>query len=59
MMEKTRQEMIDLYTTPCNMFNIGCMLPYMNFTPQTLKEIETNYEAWKELNNCTKSKKEI
>jgi len=24
---------------PMNMYNVGCMLPYMNYTPQTLDEI--------------------
>lgn len=24
---------------PMNCFNVGCMLPYMNYTPRTLKEI--------------------
>lgn len=24
---------------PCNMINVGCMMPYMNYTPRTLQEI--------------------
>lgn len=24
---------------PARAFNVGCMLPYMNYTPRTLKEI--------------------
>ena len=24
---------------PCRMFNVGCMMPYMNYTPQTLNTI--------------------
>lgn len=49
MMEKTRREMIELYNMPCKMYNVGCMLPYMDFTPQTLFEIETKYEKWKNI----------
>ena len=48
-MEKTRREMIELYNMPCKMYNVGCMLPYMDFTPQTLFEIETKYEKWKNI----------
>ena len=56
MMEKTKQEMTELYTVPCNMFNVGCMLPYMDFTPKTLKEIENTYEMWKEWDSLTRNK---
>ena len=24
---------------PCKMYNVGCMMPYMNYTPKTLEEI--------------------
>lgn len=26
---------------PCNMINVGCMMPYMNYTPRTLDELLT------------------
>ena len=39
MMERVRYEMEELYDKPCNMYNVGCMLPYMDFTPRTLEEI--------------------
>ncbi len=39
MMEHIKAEMIALYDTPCNMYNVGCMLPYMDYTPRTLDEI--------------------
>jgi calcineurin-like phosphoesterase family protein len=39
MMERVKYEMTALYDKPCNMFNVGCMVPYMNFTPRTLGEI--------------------
>lgn len=31
--------------------NVGCMMPWMNYTPQTLDEIIENYNKWKELQN--------
>ena len=32
----------------CNMINVGCMLPYMDYTPRTLDEILTGYERYRE-----------
>lgn len=29
----------DQYDIPCEAYNVGCMMPYMNYTPRTLKEI--------------------
>ena len=34
----------DLYDKPCNMWNVGCMKGYMNYTPRTLEEIIENGE---------------
>ncbi len=31
----------------CNMINVGCMLPYMDYTPRTLDQIIEGYEAFK------------
>lgn len=28
-----------IFRKPCNMFNVGAMLPYMDYTPRTLDEI--------------------
>lgn len=39
MMERVKREMKELYDKPCEMYNVGCMLDYMNFTPRTLDEI--------------------
>lgn len=39
MMEHVKLEMKELYDKPCNMYNVGCMIYYMNFTPRTLDEI--------------------
>lgn len=39
MMEKAKNLMFSLYGHPCHMFNVGVMMPYMNYTPRTLDEI--------------------
>ena len=44
MMKQVKYQMEALYDTPCNMYNVGCMVPYMNYTPRTLEEIITQGE---------------
>lgn len=39
MMERIKREMVDLYTVKCLMFNVGCMMDYMNFTPRRIDQI--------------------
>lgn len=39
MMQHVKLEMRALYDKPCNMFNAGCMMPYMDYTPRTFEEI--------------------
>lgn len=39
MMEHTKFLMKELYDRPCNMFNVGAMMPWMDYTPRTLDEI--------------------
>ena len=39
MMQCIKYEMETLYGKPCEMYNVGCMIPYMLFTPRTLEEI--------------------
>ena len=39
MMLQTKWQMTSLYDKPCEMYNVGAMLPYMDFTPKTLEEI--------------------
>ena len=39
MMENIKFQMEELYEVPCNMYNVGAMIPYMNYTPRTLEEI--------------------
>lgn len=39
MMENLKLQMTELYDKPCNMYNVGAMLPYMAYRPRTLQEI--------------------
>ncbi len=39
MMKRNKYEMEALYDKPCKMYNVGCMIPYMDYTPRTLEEI--------------------
>lgn len=39
MMEHTKYLMQELYGHKCLMFNVGAMMPWMNFTPRTLDQI--------------------
>lgn len=38
-MKQVKYQMEELYKVPCNMFNIGCMIPGIDYTPRTLEEI--------------------
>ena len=51
MMENIKRQMAELYTKPCYMYNVGCMIDYMNYTPRTLEEIikaneSTHMKKW-------------
>lgn len=39
LMEQVKQTMTTVYGKPCRMFNVGAMLPWMDYTPRTLDEI--------------------
>ena len=39
MMEHTKYLMEELYGKQCQMFNVGAMMPYVDYTPRTLDEI--------------------
>ena len=39
MMEHDKYIMETLYDKPCNMYNVGAMMPYIDYTPRTLEEI--------------------
>jgi hypothetical protein len=40
------------------MYNVGAMIPYMDYTPRTLDEIIEGYKAMKGNNNEQKEEKE-
>jgi calcineurin-like phosphoesterase family protein len=42
MMRHNRYLMEELYTKPCEMYNVGAMMPYMDYTPRTKEEILAN-----------------
>lgn len=52
MMLHNRYLFEELYTKPCEMYNVGAMLPYMDYTPRTKEEIlaegEKYYKAYAE-----------
>lgn len=39
MMQRVQYEMKSLYDKDSNMYNVGCMMTYMDYTPRTLEEI--------------------
>lgn len=45
MMEHDKFLMRNLYEKQCNMYNVGCMMPWMDYTPKTLDEIIERYTA--------------
>lgn len=49
MMEKNRDLMENLYDRQCEMYNVGAMMPYMDYTPRTLDEIIEGYKSYKGL----------
>lgn len=46
MMQRNQHEMLELYNKESKMYNIGCMLPYMEYKPKTLDQIESDYHEW-------------
>ena len=49
MMEHNKYLMKELYDRPCNMYNVGAMMSYMNYTPQTLTDIVLGEAGWQEV----------
>lgn len=47
MIDRLRYEKEELYSKPCEMYNVGCMMPWMDYTPKTLDEI---VEEWHKSN---------
>lgn len=48
MMETDQHEMLTLYSKQCNMINVGCMMPYMEYTPRTAEDILKRYNEYKD-----------
>ena len=46
-MDEVKQEMVKRLDKPCNMYNVGCMKPYINYTPRSLDEIVRGYDLTK------------
>ena len=47
MCESWIKEARQLQAIPMRMYNVGCMMPWMNYTPRTLEEIIKGYEQYK------------
>jgi len=45
MMEHTKLVMEQLYDRPCAMYNVGAMMPWMDYTPRSLDEILSGANA--------------
>lgn len=45
MVQNFARQMRDLYEKPLNMWNVGAMMPYINYTPRTLEEILTAHKT--------------
>ena len=50
MCESWAEEMRQLQDIPGQMYNVGCMMPWMNYTPRTLDEIIKGYNSTKQIN---------
>lgn len=46
-MENVKMQMTELYSKPCEMYNVGAMMPYINYCPRTLNEIIKGNEVVK------------
>lgn len=46
MMVRCRYEMEELYNTPCEMYNVGAMTPWMGYMPKTVDEIVTSWHEF-------------
>ena len=44
MMKQVKYQMETLYDVPCRMYNVGCMIPGMDYTPRTFDEIIQIFE---------------
>lgn len=46
MTENLRRQTVELYQRPCRMYNVGAMMPWMDYTPRTYDEIAEWYERY-------------
>lgn len=46
-LEKLKERMLIYHNQELRLYNVGCMLPWMNYEPKTLKEIIENYNRVK------------
>jgi len=46
MVERDITKMMKDKGFPCQIYNVGCMYPYMDYTPRTLQYIVENYKEW-------------
>lgn len=44
MTENLRRQTVELYQKPCRMYNVGAMMPWMDYMPRTYDEIAEGYE---------------
>ena len=44
LMESVKRQMTEIYQIPCEMYNVGAMLPYINYKPRTLEEVIQGYK---------------
>ena len=58
MMLHNRYLMEELYTKQCAMYNVGAMLPYMNFTPRMKEEIIADGDAYFKANTAKENNNE-
>jgi calcineurin-like phosphoesterase family protein len=50
MVEHDKHLMENLYCKPCEMYNVGAMMSYMDYTPRTLDEIIAGYNKMRKEN---------
>lgn len=46
LIEQARMQSIEISGKPCNMINVGVMMPWMNYTPKTYTEIINAYNDY-------------
>lgn len=52
-MESTMSEVRALQAIPMRAYNVGCMMPWMHYAPQTLEDIIEGYNNWAKVSEIT------